>query len=151
MDATSEDPKSFDPFSGRLGHTFHDTQIWIQTRTLEETRHLLQISEKPAVVVVQGAESPGHRRANDGMSLMTLPLEIADTICNSPSIAGGIAYGHGVAAVLYLGTSGVSTKECSVGDIKLAVSASVPLSERSMSRSIGIADFTCERLLLGSG
>ncbi|KAJ5818771.1 hypothetical protein N7474_004362 [Penicillium riverlandense] len=103
--------KELDIWSRRIRDASPETQIWIQIGTLDEAKSLLKATERPDVVVVQGAESGGHGRAKDGMGLITLFPEIADAI-SSTSIplvaAGGIADGRGVAAALCLGASGVA-------------------------------------------
>jgi nitronate monooxygenase len=102
--------KEFDDWSRRIRQVSPETQIWIQIGTLKEAKQLLTNSEKPDVVVIQGAESGGHGRAKDGLGLMALFPEIADAMEGSqiPLLAaGGIADGRGVAAALCLGASGV--------------------------------------------
>ncbi|GLI78123.1 hypothetical protein PoHVEF18_006425 [Penicillium ochrochloron] len=102
--------KEFDNWSRRIRQVSPETQIWIQIGTLKEAKQLLTNSEKPDVVIVQGAESGGHGRAKDGLGLMALFPEIADAMEGSqiPLLAaGGIADGRGVAAALCLGASGV--------------------------------------------
>lgn len=102
--------KEFDDWSRRIREASPETQIWIQIGTLKEAKQLLTNSEKPDVVVIQGAESGGHGRAKDGLGLMALFPEIADAFEGSqiPLLAaGGIADGRGVAAALCLGASGV--------------------------------------------
>lgn len=102
--------KEFDDWSRRIRQASPETQIWIQIGTLKEAKQLLTNSEKPDVVVIQGAESGGHGRAKDGLGLMALFPEIADAMEGSqiPLLAaGGIADGRGVAAALCLGASGV--------------------------------------------
>ena len=108
--APRQGPKDFDEWSSKIRHASPETQIWIQIGTLKEAKQLLQNSEKPDVIVVQGAESGGHGRARDGMGLMTLLPEISDAMTGSQIplfAAGGIADGRGVAAALCLGASGV--------------------------------------------
>ena len=108
--APQEGPKEFDEWSRRIRQVSPQTQIWIQIGTLREAKQILQSSEKPDVIVVQGAESGGHGRETDGMGIMTLFPEIADVMEGSqiPLVAaGGIADGRGVAAALCLGASGV--------------------------------------------
>ncbi|KAJ5084605.1 hypothetical protein NUU61_009184 [Penicillium alfredii] len=103
-------PAEFDEWSRKIRHASPGTQIWIQIGTLGEAKQLLVNSQRPDVVVVQGAESGGHGRAKDGMGLMTLFPEVADAMAGSkiPLLAaGGIADGRGVAAALCLGASGV--------------------------------------------
>lgn len=102
--------KEFDDWSRRIRQASPETQIWIQIGTLKEAKQLLTNSEKPDVLVIQGAESGGHGRAKDGMGLMALFPEIADAMEGSqiPLLAaGGIADGRGVSAALCLGASGV--------------------------------------------
>lgn len=102
--------KEFDDWSRRIRQVSPQTQIWIQIGTLWEAKQLLTSPEKPDVVVVQGSESGGHGRANDGMGIMALLPEIADAMASSqiPLLAaGGIADGRGAAAALCLGASGV--------------------------------------------
>ena len=107
--APREHPEEFGDWSRRIRQASPQTQIWIQIGTLGEAKHVLKSSQKPDVVVVQGAEAGGHGRATDGMGLMTLFPEIADAMASSqiPLLAaGGIADGRGVAAALCLGASG---------------------------------------------
>ena len=107
--APQEGLEEFEDWSRRIRQASPQTQIWIQIGTLEEAKQLLKCSEKPDVVVVQGAESGGHGRAKDGMGIMTLFPEVADALASSqiPLLAaGGIADGRGVAAALCLGASG---------------------------------------------
>lgn len=107
--APREGPAELEAWSRQIRRASPETQIWIQIGTLGEARALLQLSEKPDVVVVQGAEAGGHGRARDGMGLMTLLPEVADAMASSriPLLAaGGIADGRGAAAALCLGASG---------------------------------------------
>lgn len=107
--APREGPEELETWSRRIRRACPKTQIWIQIGTLGEARGLLQSSEKPDVVVVQGAEAGGHGRARDGMGIMTLLPEVADAMASSgiPLLAaGGIADGRGAAAALCLGASG---------------------------------------------
>jgi nitronate monooxygenase len=101
--------KDLDTWSRRIRHASPSTRIWIQIGTLAEARELLQGSEEPDVIVVQGAEAGGHGRANDGLGIMALLPEVMD--CLPPHIpvfaAGGLADGRGAAAALCLGATGV--------------------------------------------
>ncbi|KAJ5278982.1 hypothetical protein N7478_004354 [Penicillium angulare] len=109
--APKDGPNDFDQWSRKIRQVSPEIKIWIQIGTLGEAKQLLQISEKPDVIVVQGAESGGHGRAADGMGIMSLFPEIADAIATSqiPLVAaGGIADGRGTAAALCLGASGVA-------------------------------------------
>ncbi|KAJ5294611.1 hypothetical protein N7508_009432 [Penicillium antarcticum] len=102
-------PQDLDNWSSRIRLASPETQIWIQIGTLKEAKQLLQSDQRPDVVVVQGAESGGHGRANDGMGLMALLPEVADFMASSRIplfAAGGIADGRGVAAAICLGASG---------------------------------------------
>ena len=108
--APRQGPKDFDDWSNKIRRASPETQIWIQIGTLREAEQLLRNSEKPDVVVVQGAEAGGHGRAKDGLGLMTLFPEISDVMAGSqiPLLAaGGVADGRGVAAALCLGAFGV--------------------------------------------
>jgi nitronate monooxygenase len=107
--APRQGPNDYDEWSRKIRIASPETQIWIQIGTLKEAKQLLQITERPDVVVVQGAESGGHGRTNDGMGLMSLFPEVADAMASSQIplfAAGGIADGRGVAAALCLGASG---------------------------------------------
>ena len=107
--APREGPKELEDWSRRIRLASPQTQIWIQIGTLGEAKQLLKSSEKPDVVVVQGAEAGGHGRVKDGMGIMTLLPEVVDAMASSeiPLLAaGGIADGRGVAAALCLGASG---------------------------------------------
>lgn len=107
--APKQGPEDYEYWSSKIRQACPDTQIWIQIGTIKEAKQLLQISERPDVVVVQGAESGGHGRANDGMGLMSLLPELVDIMASSriPVFgAGGIADGRGVAAAMCLGASG---------------------------------------------
>ncbi|KAJ6036541.1 hypothetical protein N7540_000820 [Penicillium herquei] len=109
--APKDGSKDYDRWSRHIRQVSPQTKIWIQIGTLKEAKELLQVSEKPDVIVVQGAESGGHGRATDGMGLMALFPEIADAMAASqiPLVAaGGIADGRGIAAALALGASGVA-------------------------------------------
>jgi nitronate monooxygenase len=102
--------EEFDNWFKRIRSASPDTQIWIQIGTLLEAKRLMEISDRPDVIVVQGSESGGHGRVEDGMGLMTLFPEVADALADSkiPLLAaGGITDGRGVTAALCLGASGV--------------------------------------------
>lgn len=112
--APQKSTQEFDDWSRRIRGVSPHTHIWIQIGTLREAKELLQISEKPDVVVVQGAESGGHGRAKDGLGIMSLFPEVSDVMhvqresSQIPLVAaGGIADGRGVVAALALGASGV--------------------------------------------
>ncbi|CAG7924134.1 unnamed protein product [Penicillium olsonii] len=107
--APKQGSKDYSDWSSRIRQASPETQIWIQIGTLQEAKQLLQLSEQPDVVVVQGAESGGHGRANDSMGLMSLFPEVADAMASSRIplfAAGGIADGRGLAAAMCLGASG---------------------------------------------
>lgn len=109
--APGDGQRELDEWSRKIRHASPQTQIWIQIGTLAEAKQLLGSSEKPDVVVVQGAESGGHGRTSDGLGLLTLFPEVSDALAGSgiPLLAaGGIADGRGVAATLGLGASGVA-------------------------------------------
>lgn len=108
--APKQGSDDYNDWSKKIRKASPETQIWIQIGTLKEAKQLLQIAERPDVVVVQGAESGGHGRANDGMGLMSLFPEVADAMASSRIplfAAGGIADGRGVSAAMCLGASGV--------------------------------------------
>ncbi|KAJ5130929.1 Aldolase-type TIM barrel [Penicillium bovifimosum] len=107
--APNQGPKQYDDWSSKIRQVSPETQIWIQIGTVKEAKQLLQNHEQPDVVVVQGSESGGHGRANDGMGLMALFPEVADVMASSRIplfAAGGIADGRGVSAALCLGAAG---------------------------------------------
>ncbi|GKZ24942.1 hypothetical protein AbraIFM66951_011799 [Aspergillus brasiliensis] len=106
----SDQPDLLSIWSRGIRSASPGTQIWIQIGTLSEARRLLTSSERPDVIVVQGAEAGGHGRANDGIGLISLLPEVADAMAGSDIplfAAGGIADGRGAAAALCLGASGV--------------------------------------------
>ncbi|KAK0761327.1 hypothetical protein N5P37_006276 [Trichoderma harzianum] len=103
--------KEYETWSKKIRSVSPDTQIWIQIGTVLEATTLSQSSEKPDVIVVQGAESGGHGRVEDGLGLITLFPEVADALVEGGITlvaARGIADGRGVAAALSLGASGVA-------------------------------------------
>ncbi|KAK9364999.1 hypothetical protein V1509DRAFT_634599 [Lipomyces kononenkoae] len=109
--APRDGQKGFDLWSRRIRIVSPKTQIWIQIGTLTEVRQLLQSSERPDVIVIQGAEAGGHGRATDAMGLITLLPEVADALRGSGiplCAAGGIADGRGAAAAFCLGASAVA-------------------------------------------
>lgn len=75
--------QEIDVWSRRIRNASPHTQIWIQIGTLSEAKALLESPERPDVIAVQGSESVGHGRVMDGMSLMTLFLEVADAMAGS--------------------------------------------------------------------
>ncbi|KAE8151696.1 putative oxidoreductase 2-nitropropane dioxygenase family [Aspergillus avenaceus] len=100
----------YDHWARQIRRVSPHTHIWIQVGSLAEATALLSASEKPDVVVVQGAESGGHGRETDGLGLITLFPEVADAYADSGIplfAAGGIADGRGAAAALCLGADGV--------------------------------------------
>ncbi|CEL02019.1 hypothetical protein ASPCAL01594 [Aspergillus calidoustus] len=102
-----------DTWSRRFREASPQTRIWVQIGTVAEARSIAESSEKPDVIVVQGAEAGGHGRAHDGMGLISLLPEIADVLAargvDIPLVAaGGIADGRGAAAAIALGASGVA-------------------------------------------
>ncbi|KAF7587064.1 hypothetical protein BBP40_007801 [Aspergillus hancockii] len=100
----------YDNWSRRIRDASSQTQIWIQIGTVAEAKGLLQGTERPDVIVVQGADAGGHGRTKDGLGLITLLPEIIDVLAGSqiPILAaGGIADGRGAAAALCLGADGV--------------------------------------------
>ncbi|KAH8696426.1 hypothetical protein BGW36DRAFT_417589 [Talaromyces proteolyticus] len=108
--APREGQEDIDEWSRRIRSASSHTQIWVQIGTLKEARSLIQSSERPDVIVVQGSEAGGHGRAKDGLGLMALFPEVADVLASSQIpifAAGGIADGRGAAAALCLGASGV--------------------------------------------
>ena len=111
--APEDEAHDFASWSSEFRRASPNTQIWIQIGTVAEVERLLQSTELPDVMVVQGSEAGGHGRAEDGMGLMTLLPEIVDLLREQrvqiPVLAaGGIADGRGVAAALCLGADGVA-------------------------------------------
>ncbi|KAE8349277.1 hypothetical protein BDV28DRAFT_160624 [Aspergillus coremiiformis] len=108
--AARDGSSDYDRWSRRIRDASSGTQIWVQIGTLAEARGLLAGSERPDVIVVQGAEAGGHGRAKDGLGLFTLLPEVVDAVAarRIPIFAaGGIADGRGAAAALCLGADGV--------------------------------------------
>lgn len=108
--APREGQRDIDEWSRRIRSASSNTRIWVQIGTIAEAKLLAQSSERPDVIVVQGAEAGGHGRAKDGLGLMALFPEVADVLAstNIPLFAaGGIADGRGAAAALCLGASGI--------------------------------------------
>ncbi|KAG8169787.1 hypothetical protein KVR01_000532 [Diaporthe batatas] len=123
--APREGPAELDTWSRRIRGACPETQVWVQIGTLREARELLRASERPDVVVVQGAEAGGHGRAADGMGLVTLLPEVADAMAGSgvPLLAaGGIADGRGAAAALCLGAAGavLGTRFLASGEARIS-------------------------------
>ncbi|GIJ92094.1 hypothetical protein Asppvi_011069 [Aspergillus pseudoviridinutans] len=108
--APREGRKDFDAWSLRIRNAWPRIQVWIQIGTLAEAKELLKCSERPDVIVIQGAEAGGHGRAKDGLGLLSLFPEVADALAGSNIplfAAGGIADARGASAAICLGASGV--------------------------------------------
>ncbi|KAL4919224.1 hypothetical protein BDW62DRAFT_179699 [Aspergillus aurantiobrunneus] len=99
-------------WSVRIRSASPQTQVWVQIGTVAEAEALVAVgSERPDVVVVQGAEAGGHGRASDGLGLTSLFPEVADALERAGShiplfAAGGISDARGVLAALAMGASG---------------------------------------------
>ncbi|KAL2834344.1 hypothetical protein BDW59DRAFT_46542 [Aspergillus cavernicola] len=109
--APRQGQKDLDAWSLRIRNASPRTQIWIQIGTLAEALALVTSSERPDVIVIQGADAGGHGRAKDGLGLMSLFPEVADALTESQIplfAAGGIADSRGVLAAISLGASGVA-------------------------------------------
>ena len=111
--APHDNQKGFVAWSSEIRRVSPETAIWIQIGTVREVQELLEISELPDAIVVQGAEAGGHGRAEDGIGLVTLLPEVADLVRDHGHKmtligAGGIADGRGVAAALCLGADGIA-------------------------------------------
>ena len=110
--APQDERQDFASWSAELKRASPHTQIWIQIGTVAEAQRLLQSTQLPDAIVVQGSEAGGHGRSEDGMGLITLLPEIVDLLREQglqlPVLAaGGIADGRGVAAAFCLGACGV--------------------------------------------
>ncbi|KAF2852285.1 inosine monophosphate dehydrogenase [Plenodomus tracheiphilus IPT5] len=100
-----------DEWTTRLRKASPGIHIWHQIGTVQEGIEAAKSAQKPDVLVVQGAEAGGHGRATDGLGIMALFPEIADSVRESNIgliAAGGIADGRGIAAALALGADGVA-------------------------------------------
>ncbi|KAI4943480.1 hypothetical protein J4E91_009390 [Alternaria rosae] len=109
--APGQGQEELDEWTARLREASPGIHIWIQVGTLKESIEAAKSANRPDVLVIQGAEAGGHGRATDGMGIMTLFPEVADSIRDSGMsliAAGGIADGRGVAAALALGAQGVA-------------------------------------------
>lgn len=103
--------KELEEWTSRLREASPGIHIWIQIGTVQESIEAAKSAHRPDVLVVQGAEAGGHGRATDGLGLIALFPEIADTVRDSDIsliAAGGIADGRGIAAGLALGAHGVA-------------------------------------------
>ncbi|CAK7268732.1 hypothetical protein SEPCBS57363_003239 [Sporothrix epigloea] len=105
--------KQLDDWTTELRAASSDTQIWIQVGTLHEAVTAAHSKTPPDVLVLQGAEAGGHGRTSDGIGIISLLPEAADTLAAAgidiPLIgAGGIVDGRGAVAALGLGAAGVA-------------------------------------------
>ena len=103
----------FEAWSQGIRKASTGTAVWIQIGTLGEVKRLLELSHRPDVIVVQGAEAGGHGRAEDGLGAFTLVPEVVELLhqhgADIPVVAaGGIVDGRGAAASLCLGAHGVA-------------------------------------------
>lgn len=101
--------QDLDLWSSKLRAASPNTQIWVQIGTLAEVKELLQSSQRPDGIVVQGLEAGGHGHKN-AIGLISLLPEVADAVKGSGIplfAAGGIADGRGAAAALCLGATGI--------------------------------------------
>ncbi|KPI34359.1 Nitronate monooxygenase [Cyphellophora attinorum] len=108
-----KDDAEFETWSAKIRKASDGTSIWIQVGTLGEVKRLLDQSQHPDVIVVQGAEAGGHGRAEDGLGAFTLVPEVVELLhergVDIPVVAaGGIVDGRGAAASLCLGADGVA-------------------------------------------
>lgn len=110
--APKDGQAQLDQWTSALRQASPGTQVWIQVGTLREAVEAAHTSGADALVL-QGAEAGGHGRTSDGIGLISLLPEVADTLASSghsiPLIgAGGIADGRGAVAALGLGAAGVA-------------------------------------------
>ncbi|CAK7231012.1 hypothetical protein SEUCBS140593_007782 [Sporothrix eucalyptigena] len=97
-----------DDWTAQLRAASPGTQVWVQVGTLREA---VEAASTADALVLQGAEAGGHGRTSDGIGLITLLPEVADTLGETgpPLIgAGGIADGRGAVAALGLGAAGIA-------------------------------------------
>jgi len=100
-----------DEWAATLREASPGIHIWHQVGTVQESVEAAKSPHPPDVLVVQGAEAGGHGRATDGLGLMALFPEVADSVRDANMAlvaAGGIADGRGIAAALALGAHGVA-------------------------------------------
>ena len=111
--APDDEQEDYATWSTALRRASPDIAIWVQIGTVAEARLLLESSELPDALVVQGTEAGGHGRAEDGIGLITLFPEVAERVAHSghniPLLAaGGIVDGRGATAAFGLGADGVA-------------------------------------------
>ncbi|CAK7566528.1 MAG: hypothetical protein SEPTF4163_004475 [Sporothrix epigloea] len=111
--APRDGQKQLDDWTTELRSASSGTQIWIQVGTLHEAVAAARSKTPPDVLVLQGAEAGGHGRTSDGIGIISLLPEVADTLAAAgidiPLIgAGGIVDGRGAVAALGLGAAGVA-------------------------------------------
>ncbi|CAK7268634.1 hypothetical protein SEPCBS119000_003160 [Sporothrix epigloea] len=102
-----------DEWTVQLRAASSGTQVWIQIGTLQEAVAAARSASPPDVLVLQGAEAGGHGRTSDGIGIISLLPEVADTLAAAgidiPLVgAGGIVDGRGAMAALCLGAAGVA-------------------------------------------
>ncbi|KAL1893920.1 hypothetical protein Sste5346_006060 [Sporothrix stenoceras] len=110
--APKDGQAQLDQWTTALRKASPGTQVWIQVGTLREALEAAHTSGADALVL-QGAEAGGHGRTSDGIGLISLLPEVADSLSqNGHSVpligAGGIADGRGAVAALGLGAAGVA-------------------------------------------
>ncbi|KAF2429572.1 2-nitropropane dioxygenase precursor [Tothia fuscella] len=110
--APRDGQKELDDWTRKIRESTPSIQVWTQVASVAEALAAANSSERPDVLVIQGADAGGHSRTQ-GAGIVTLLPEVQDAIvgisANIPLIAaGGIGDSRGASAALALGASGVA-------------------------------------------
>jgi len=106
--------KELDEWTKKIRSVSTGTKIWIQVPSVGDAVAAAESTERPDVLVVQGADAGGHSRSK-GAGIITLLPEVQGAVNGGvggekiPLIAaGGIVEERGAAAAMVLGAAGVA-------------------------------------------